>query len=299
MHGLQLLLTATLCLSVAGCADARASGAGRAGEDLARVEWQVSQVVEPAKTGTKTETKTWTPPPEVDARLRFDGQGGFSAEACNHLSGKVAIDGSVLRFSGGVNTDMACTTEPLRSIEAAFQAVVGGQARWAIDGGQLRLDTASGWGLRLRVSESIYPGRDVRALLEGPRDGHEFRLSWRDCGGEICLRWDQRDAPGKPWGTAESAWSKPSSEQMVDAVGDDLFLAGVVPPDTVRVVYQRPGGRSATELGLFDIPGVPMGRVFAGFVVEPVAGSEWIAFDDHGRVLMRRGDLPTPPLPWS
>jgi hypothetical protein len=54
------------------------------GVSLLRTEWQLTQVVGPSR--------TWSPPPGTEAILRFDGDGHFSATACNAFGGPVRID---------------------------------------------------------------------------------------------------------------------------------------------------------------------------------------------------------------
>jgi heat shock protein HslJ len=78
-------------------------------------------------------SKTWSPPPEVDAVLRFDGEGHFSATACNHYSGTVRIDGDLLHVRRMFGTAMGCVGAR-RAVEVAFLGVVDGQVRWAVSG---------------------------------------------------------------------------------------------------------------------------------------------------------------------
>lgn len=293
-NGVRATVGVVAVLLAAGCA----GGSGRdpgdavhlAMDRLVGIEWRLTQVVQPSG--------TWSPPPDLEVRLRFDGAGGWSGEACNHYNGSVRIDADVVRFAGGGGTDMACTGQR-GVVEQAFRVVVDGQARWLAEGDQLHLDKSDGWGLRFRVSDRIYPAPNVEPLLQGRRGMEDYRFGWRDCAPEICLSWERREAPGKPWGTAGQAWSQPSTAQLLDVVGNALFLAGVVPRSTARVIYQPSPAGKTVELQLFDIPRVSMGRVFAGFVEKPSAQASWRALDAHGRELLRREGLPVPPLPWS
>ncbi|HZD00699.1 MAG TPA: META domain-containing protein [Actinomycetes bacterium] len=124
---------------------------------LTRTEWQLTSVVAPSG--------TWSPPPEVDAVLRFDGEGHFSATACNRYGGPVRIDGDLLHVRRMFGTLMGCIG-PRRAVEEAFLGVVDGEVRWAISGNQLRLDKPDGRGLRFRVRDTIYPSRELRPLLQ-------------------------------------------------------------------------------------------------------------------------------------
>jgi heat shock protein HslJ len=130
------LLAAAGCGSDAGRASPGAADV-RQDRSLTRTEWQLTRVVEPSR--------TWSPPPEVDAVLRFDGEGHFSATACNHYSGPVRIDAGRLRLGQMLGTDMGCGG-PRGKVEAAFLAVMDGEVRWAVSGEELRLDKPDGPG---------------------------------------------------------------------------------------------------------------------------------------------------------
>jgi hypothetical protein len=77
-----------------------------------------------------------------------------------------------------------------------------GEVRWAINGEELRLDTPDGRGLRFRVRDTIYPSRELRPLLQGRRDGGDYRFGWQAGEAGIGLEFEWRDGPGKPWGFA-------------------------------------------------------------------------------------------------
>ncbi|WP_173163693.1 META domain-containing protein [Phytohabitans suffuscus] len=132
-------------LLAAGCTGSGAAGAGRGAQapgptgGLVGVEWRLTDVVEQAR--------TWSPPPDADVRLRFDGAGGWSGQPCNRYSGSVQIDGDVVTFATGSGTEMFCDGER-GALERAFLAVVDGSARWRVEGGELRIDKPDGQGLR-------------------------------------------------------------------------------------------------------------------------------------------------------
>jgi hypothetical protein len=235
-------------------------------------------------------SRTWSPPPDVDAVLRFDGEGGWSATACNHYGGQVRIDAGLLRLGQVLGTQMKCSG-PRGDVEAAFVDVMEGEVRWAIGGEELRLDKPDGRGLRLRVRDTIYPMRDLRPLLQGRRHGGDYRFGWRPGDGSVLLDWEWRDAPGKPWGFAgmnrERTGPVPRPDVLTAGAGHEQFVFGIVPRATARVVYQPPAGHPTVALELLDVPGPRTWHAFGGFVKQPRQGSVVVAFDGHGRELGR------------
>jgi len=260
----------------------------RSDPSLTRTEWQLTSVVGPSG--------TWSPPPEVDAVLRFDGEGHFSATACNHYSGPVRIDGDLLHVGQMFGTQMGCG-KAKHAAEAAFRGVVDGQVRWAISGNQLSLDKPDGRGLRFRVRDSIYPSRGLRPLLQGRRNGGEYRFGWQAGDGRISLEWEWRNAPGKPWGSAgmtrEPTWPVPGPDPLVAAAGDQRFVFGVVAAATAGVVYQPPAGQPVVQLELFTVPGARGWRAFGGFVDRAREGAVVIGLDGQGRELGGSHPLPS------
>jgi len=259
---------------------------GRSDRSLTGTEWQLTKVVEPSK--------TWSPPPEVDAVLRFDGEGRFSATACNYYVGPVRIDSDVLHVGRMAGTKVGCSGAR-RAVEEAFLDVVGDDVRWAISGGELRLDKPDGRGLRFRVRDTIYPTRDLQPLTQGQRNGGDYRFGWQARDELISLQWEWRDDPGKPWESAgvtrETTRPVPRPDPLIGSAGDKRFVFGVVPPHTARVVYQPPAGQPAVQLDLFTVPGARTWQAFGGFVDQPRKGSLVVAFNGHGRELGRSHPL--------
>jgi hypothetical protein len=189
-----------------------------------------------------------------------------------------------------LGTQMLCGG-PRGKVEAAFLAVMDAEVRWAVSGEELRLDKPDGRGLRFRVRATIYPSRELRPLLQGRRDGSDYRFGWQAGKTGIGLEFEWRDGPGKPWGFAgmnrPPAWAAPRPDPLTGAAGHDRFVFGVVARATVRVVCQPPGGQPPVELQLFTEPGARTWRAFGGFVDQPRNGSVVIAFDGGGRELGR------------
>jgi heat shock protein HslJ len=278
------LLAAAGCGSHAGLASGTAAEVRqvRSEHSLTRTEWQLTRVVELSR--------TWSPPPEVDAVLRFDGEGHFSATACNYYGGPVRIDAGRLRPGQMLGTLRGCSG-PRGEVEAAFLAVMDGEVRWAVSGEELRLDKPDGRGLRFGVRDSIYPSRELRPLLQGRRDGGDYRFGWQAGETGIGLEFEWRDGPGKPWGFAgmnrPPAGAVAQPDPLAGGAGHDGFVFGVVGRAAVRVVCQPPVGQPAVELQLFTVPGARTWRAFGGFVDQPRNGSVVIAFDGGGRELGR------------
>lgn len=219
-------------------------------------------------------------------RNRFDGEGHFSAKACNHLGGPVRIDGDVLHVGQVSSTYMDCGG----AVQEAFAAVMRDEVRWVVDGDELRLDKPGGHGLRFRVRDTIWPSRDLHPLLRGQRAGGDYQFGWQAGEGLISLEWEWRDGPGKPWGfagvTRKPTDPVPRPDPLAGAAGADWFVLGVAPLATARVLCRPPGGQPAAELGVFTVPGARTWRAFGGFVAHP-KGAVVVALDEHGRELGR------------
>jgi heat shock protein HslJ len=255
---------------------------------LTRMEWQLARVVEPSG--------TWSPPPEVDTVLRFDGEGHFSAKACNHYGGPVRIEGDLLHVGRVNGTQMLCCGVK-RDVQEAFLGVMDGEVRWAISDDELCLDKPDGRGLRFRVRDTIYPSRDLRPFLQGRRNGGDYRFGWRTGSRLISLQWEWRDAPGKPWGFAGmtylSAGPVPGPDPLIAPAGSERFVFGVVAAATVRVIYQPPHRQTATQLALFTVPVTSTWQAFGGLITQAREGAVVVALDGRGHELGRSHRLPS------
>ena len=275
---------AALVAGIAGCGDPGSPpvpAGPTPAASLAGVEWQLVRVVEP--------DRDWAPPAGAVAVLRFDGEGGFSGQACNHYGGPVRVQGDRLHVGQVMATSMACGGS-LAPVEAAFVAVVSGEVRWAIEAGELRLGKPGGRGLRFRERDTIYPGRDLRPLLEGRRGGGDYRFGYHVASGSVGLGWEWRDGPGRPWGVAglsrEPDWPVPRPDAMAGDAAGGRFVLGVVDTGASRVAYLPPGGRPAVPLRRFDLAAARTWWAFGGFVPGSLGGVV-VAYDAAGRELGR------------
>jgi len=287
-------MTASLVLLVGGCGDG-GSATGDVGDDpevgLVGTEWRL---VETVVGGEATEV-----PDDVDAVVRFDGEGGWSAQGCNHLGGGVEIEGTRLTFDGEtVTTDMACA-ELVMAVDAAITTVFDGTVDAALNGDDLTLGGLDGDELHLRVRDGIYPSRTMIPLDQGTRDGGDYRFGYEDGedGAGPYASWEGRSAPGEPWGYAGSG--PPSDPHRPDPLGGGFgeeteFVLGVIGADVARIAYEPPAGEP-TELTQYDL-GVdhPEWQAYGGFVEEPAVGSYVVAYDAAGVELGRSVDLRWP-----
>jgi heat shock protein HslJ len=281
-----------LALAVAGCGDGAGGGddVGAGGPNtLVGTEWQLREM---AVGGSTTAV-----PAELDAVVRFDGEGGWSAHGCNGMGGSVEIDGTDLSFADDTSTeDMAC--DDLRAdVDRAVMAVLRGDVEAAIDGGELTLTGSGDDRLRLVVRDGIYPSRTMTPLDEGRRGEGDYRFGYErgeDGEGGPYAAWEHRAAPGSAWGFALSG--PPSDPHRPDPLGGDAdapftFVFGLIGADVTRVAYEPPSGEP-TELALYPLGADGPGwQAYGGFVEQPVAGSHVVAYDPAGTELGRSVDL--------
>ena len=138
----------------------------------------------------------------------------------------------------------------------------------AVFGRGLRLDKPGGRGLRFRVRDTIYPSRQLRPLLQGQRNGGDYRFGWQ--GVTSGSRLSGSGAARKGWEVAgmtrEPTWPVPGPDPLTAVAGKDRFVFGVGPPDTARVVCQPPAGQPAVQLELFTVRGREPGGRSAGLL---------------------------------
>jgi heat shock protein HslJ len=127
---------------------------------LVGTEWQLLE--------TSVSGSTTAVPAEVDAVVRFDGEGGWSAHGCNYIGGGVEIHGMGLYFDDtSSSTSMGCA-DPAGSIDTAVTTVLQGDVDAAIDGEELTLTGPGGDWLRLEVRDGVFPSRTLTPLDEAP-----------------------------------------------------------------------------------------------------------------------------------
>jgi heat shock protein HslJ len=302
------IVAVVLALPLAACGsepDVVDSGAGAGGgadadadvgaTPLVGTEWLV---VETSVGGSTTAV-----PAGLDAVVRFDGEGGWSAHGCNYLGGGVEIDGLRLSFDDDVTTTEIECTGPAGDVDSAVATVLEGDVDAVIDGEELTLTASGGDRLRLEVRDGIFPSRTMTALDEGTRGDGDYRFGYETGGEGPSASWEFREAPGMPWGFAGAG--PPSDPHRPDPLGGGAgapasFVFGLIGVDVARVVYEPPSGASgasgeATELDLYALGGdFPEWQAYGGFVEQPVAGSYVVAYDAAGAELGRSVDLRWP-----
>jgi heat shock protein HslJ len=254
------------------------------GEPLVGTEWQL---LETSVGGAPTAV-----PVEVDAVVRFDGEGGWSAHGCNFIGGGVEIDGTRLSFDRTtMSTAMGCPG-PEADIDTAVTTVLRGGVDAAIDGDALTLTGSDGDWLRLKVREGIFPSRTMTPLDEGTRGEGDYRFGYEDgSAGGPHASLEFRSAPGRPWGFASSG--PPTDPHRPDGLSVAVdepasFVFGIIGADVARVTYEPPSGQ-ATVLDLFPLDSD--WQAYGGFVERPAAGSHVVAYDAAGTELGRSTDL--------
>lgn len=224
---------------------------------LVGTEWQLASFQNPGQT-EPVAVKT-------DSTLEFNGKGGFSAHACNFISGGAAINGHTILFTPGMSTMIACGGEP-NILQGQVQATTKGRADWSIRSRILILSNRDGHVLTYRVRPSIYPHLNARTIIAGNRAGGQFRLA---VDGPVpgsrhqyhlALVFEARSAPGEPWGSG-GVISPGPKECLADFVigagslGGETFLATWATPEVAKVTTQASGNSPEKALTFYDVPG--------------------------------------------
>lgn len=257
---------------------------------LVGTEWLV---VETSVGGSTTAV-----PAEVDAVVRFDGEGGWSARGCNYMAGGVEIEGVRLSFDDEVrSTAMGCVDPVTDVIDIAIGTVLRGVVDAAADGEELTLTRSGGDWLRLEVRDGIFPSRTMTPLAEGSRGDGNYRFGYESGEGAPSASWEFQAAPGAPWGVSRAG--PPSDSHRPDPLGGEAedpvsFVFGVIGADVARVLYEPTAGEP-TELHLYPLGAdFPQWQAYGGFVDQPVAGSHVVAYDTGGAEVGRSVDLRWP-----
>lgn len=277
-------IVTALALVAAGCASP-ANGTPSNGGDapLRRTEWRLVALTHD---GSHLDVGVG-----VGSMLWIDDDGRYVAAVCNHVNGRLAVDGAEIDFRAGqsVSTDMMCHGEP-RQVEQAFHAVVGGRVTWEVNGSRLTLRAPDGDSLVYEARDNdAYPHEDAFTLDEGERDGARYRLAAVGAAGTERLVLENRSAPGELWQSPAVAAPSPGERAMwmvqSTVVGSGRYIFGFAPAGTVRVAHRAT--RDAPEVALTvrqDVPGWPW-AVFGGFVADHSGGSVITTYDADSRVL--------------
>lgn len=256
---------------------------------LTGIEWQLVEMVISGRT---------VPVDGVDAVLRFDGDGGYSANGCNYLEGEVDIGDGTLVLQAGESTTVFCgglTGE----IDDALNSLSGSTVAWSVDGDGLLLAGEDGTTLQYRQRDSVYPGagNDLE-VVAGERDGWQYRLSVSQTDGHASgLNLVSRAGPGQPWSTQSLGAPSPGEAPLWSIVGTVIdgqnFVAGFVPATAANATHQRTADAEPIELTIHDI-GDEQWVVVAGFVPEHSPDSV-ISVHDAAGVLIAQWAHESPP----
>jgi heat shock protein HslJ len=281
-----LAIAAAALIAAAGCGSGPARTAtpgSEQGPPLAGTEWLLTSYRAPG--GDPVAVRA-----DLDATLRFDGRGHYSAHACNYIGGDAAVDGDRVMFTPGMSTSMLCTPD---TVEKQFLATTKGEADWAIADRTLTLTSLDGHELTYRVRPSIYPDLTARTIVAGEHGGGQYRLAAGGPDGDGGLRYltiEARTGPGVPWGVASvaapfGASCLANSVTAGETLGGDSLLATWATPAVARVTLRAAPGAPETALTFHDVPGTDL-RIASlwtrdfRFSVSPVT-----FYDADGKVL--------------
>jgi heat shock protein HslJ len=261
----------------AQAAAAQAAAAAPATASLTNTEWQLAEFPRAGKQVRAT----------VDSVLRF-GEGHYSTNVCNQVEGAVAVTVNTMRFSSGISTGMMCHGEPA-DVEKAFHAVTrGAGVTWEIKGSRLWLRSARAGTLVYDVRDSIYPARNVHALVAGERNGWQYRLAAGTREGGGALVFEARPGPGHRWGVHATGAPSPGEKALWSlaggGVGAEYLMAGFAPLDTTRVTHRVTRDAPEVELAIHRVEGSRW-AYFGGFVAAHSVASTVTIYGAGGRVI--------------
>jgi heat shock protein HslJ len=224
-------------------------------------------MAEPPLVGTEWQLVSYQSPGETrpigvtaDSTIEFNGKGGYSAHACNYISGGATISSHSLTFTPGLSTLIDCGGEP-NTLERQVEATAKGPVSWSIRTRILTLTNRDGHVLTYRVRASIYPNPHARTIVTGERAGGQFRLAVDGpTNAPLGLVFEARTAPGEPWGQGGVAAPGPKdcvAEFVlgVGSLGGQTFLAAWATPDVAKVTTQATSTSAQTPLTFYDVPG--------------------------------------------
>jgi hypothetical protein len=94
-----------------------------------------------------------------------------------YFASTVRIAEAVLTIEGVMHTEKRCAGLPAE-LERIVDSVLYGRVGWTVHGEELRLSKPDGTMLVFTPRDSVYPGRDLTPLLQGQRDGGDYRFGW-------------------------------------------------------------------------------------------------------------------------
>jgi len=198
----------------------------------------------------------------TDSTLEISAAGHVTATACNTMGGTASVTARTISVGSLGSTLMACSGEP-GILDAEVTATLTGKSSWSITRGILTLSNANGHVLTYRVRPSIYPNLAARTIITGNRGGGQYRLAVEGRPGHLGLVFEERTAPGEPWGQAGVAAPAPG-DCLADSViragslGTQTFVATWATPDVAKVTTQTTADAPQHTLTFYDVPGTTL-----------------------------------------
>lgn len=286
--GLLLLATACAQSSADPPSDSAAASSPPVSDEVALTgtEWLLQEFV---VAGQTTDVRA------ADAVLRFDGNGSFSASACNSQVGRAEIQQGRLRLLEMNTTEKGCSGDPGGPADEGLFAMQDRWLSWVIDGDRLELTVADGT-LRYAVRDTADPISTGRELAGGEANENEYRVSLAEGGDELGLVLEASTTDGtwlrchvdvgpdqQPLHAVAAAGLSVGLHDFPDPART-AFVASFVPIDTARVTHQRRPDLDPAELDLIDI-GDPRFLVTAGFTSRHTPQSSLVAYGVDGSVI--------------
>jgi hypothetical protein len=223
-----------------------------------------------------------------DLGLRFaETVGGLNAvgsDACNGFKRAVTVRADQIEIGDqiGPTTLMACTGGLARLLQTFYRP---GEIKYRIDGNHLELVSGDGAAELIYVAIDTPFGPTASPVVDhGISETGAYRLVWDDSGGVEYETTDLDSSPGTTGGAGVGA-DPGRVNAMLAAFEDRPYLFGILPADTVRVVYE-PSGGSPEELTVHDV-GDPNFLVIGGFVTAASPSWEVTAYDMAGHEIHR------------
>lgn len=279
-----ILLLSVLLLCACGSQDELRPGAAADPAAIEKVDWQLIEVREDGSTRDLA---------ELDAVLRFDGEGRVGGHGCNHFGSDVRITADRISAGQFDTTLMGCDGAR-GEVDELLQTTLTGGASWTLQEGTLTLSGA-GRELVLRERDAVFPSRMLTPLVQGERGEAVYRLGWEAADGNVGVQWESRDRPGTGFGTSGIGRPVDYDVTYLDPSGTSVagegFVFAPVPMDASRAVWV-PADGEPVELEQHRLPPAKTWKLAAGFVGGPTKGGQVVTYDEGGTELMRSRVLP-------